>query len=407
MKFFKKSYIQQAIAEEAKGNYKQAAALYSKAEEFEKVGEMYELIGDMSRSFPQKIKAYQQAIRWYNLPGHLEPLAEKLAKTMEIEIRADAKVSPVELHRLSEVAEYYVLAKQWEKAGKIYEELGMYDKATEMYIQGGAIEQVERLAGRKEERDHRVSTAQQYYEDALSYYKVGQRDRAYQAIKQCVSLDTTHPEAQSLSKALNQALQPTDVRRIRISTEESEYIVFGKNKVTIGRKEDNDIVLMRTDVSRYHACIGLRNQTVIVEDLHSSNGTRLNGLRIQKTAIIHSRDVIGIGPNAQFEAYIQQRSSGISASIRPLDTQEIQKRYILFSGEILIGSDSECELHLQPLVPSSSPYLFKMKYQPPYWYLYIHPHVTDVEFNGNPVTKYVVVTARDSVTTGGITLLFD
>ena len=47
MKFLKKSYIQEAIAEEAKGNYKQAAAFYSKAEEFEKVGEMYELLGDI------------------------------------------------------------------------------------------------------------------------------------------------------------------------------------------------------------------------------------------------------------------------------------------------------------------------------------------------------------------------
>ena len=114
MKFRKKSYIQQALAEEAKGNYKQAAAFYSKAEEFEKVGEMYELLGDMSRPLPRKIRAYQQALHWYKLSEHLEPVAAKLAKTMEVEIRADAKVSPVELHRLSEVAEYYALAKQWE-----------------------------------------------------------------------------------------------------------------------------------------------------------------------------------------------------------------------------------------------------------------------------------------------------
>jgi len=407
MKFLKKSYIQEAIAEEAKGNYKQAAAFYSKAEEFEKVGEMYELLGDISRSFPQKIKAYQQAIHWYKLPEHIKAIAEKLAEIMEIEIRADAKVSPVELHRLSKIAEYYALAKQWEKAGKIYEEIGMYDKATEMYIQGGAIEQVEQIASRREERDRRVSTAQQHYEEGLLYCKAGQRDKAHQAITRCLTLDARHTEAQTLLKTLNQALQPSDTRHVRIPIEECEYILFGKNVVTIGRKEDNDIVLMQTDVSRYHARIGLDKQTFIVEDLQSSNGTRLNGLKIQKKADIHNRDVIGIGHSTQFEVCIQQRPSGVSAIIRPPEKQELQKQYILFSGEILIGSESECEIPLQHFGSESIPYLFKMKYQQPYWYLYIHPHSTDVELNGNPVTEYVVLTAGDSITIKGLTILFD
>jgi tetratricopeptide (TPR) repeat protein len=407
MKFLKKSYIQRAIAEEAKGNYKQAAAFYSKAGEFEKVGEMYELIGDMTRAFPPKIRAYQQAIRWYKLPEQLEPLAEKLARTMEAEIREDAKLSPVELQRLPKVAEYYALAKQWEKAGRIYEEVGMYENATEMYIQGGAIEQVEQIANRKEERNHRVFTAQQYYEEGLAYSKAGQRDKAYQAMEQCLNLDEQHPDARSLFQTLSQALQPTDVRRVHIPTEETEYILFGKPIVTIGRKKDNDIVLTQTDVSRYHARIGFNNQAVIVEDLNSSNGTRLNGLRIQKTAAIHHRDVIGIGLGVRFEICIQQHPTGISAIFRPLDHQGLQKRYILFSGELLIGSESECELLVQHLTPSSLPYLFKIRYQQPYWYLYIHPYATNVELNGNFVSNYVVITAGDTITFSGLTLLFD
>jgi hypothetical protein len=408
MKFFKKSYIQQAIAEEAKGNYRQAAALYSKAEEFEKVGEMYELLGDMARSFPQKIKAYQQAIHWYKLPEHLEPAAEKLAKTMEVEIRADAKVSPAELHRLSKVAEYYALAKQWERAGKIYEEVGMYEKATEMYIQGGAVERVEQIASRKGEHDRRVSAAQQHYEECLFYNKTGQRDKAHQAIRRCLTLDAKHIEAQSLLKNLDLILRPTDTQRVRIPIEESEYILFGKSVLTMGRKEDNDIVLSQTDVSRYHARIGLDNQNFIVEDLRSSNGTRLNGLRIQKKVAIHSRDVIEIGHSTQFEVHIQQHPSGASAVIRPSEKQGgVQKQYILFSGEILIGSEEKCEIFLQYFTSASFPYLCKIQYQQPYWYLYIHPHISDVELNGTPVTEYVVIAAGDSMAIEGLILLFE
>lgn len=408
MKFRKKSYIQQALAEKAKGNYKQAAAFYSKAEEFEKVGEMYELLGDMSRPFPQKIRAYQQALHWYKLSEHLEPVAAKLAKTMEVEIRADAKVSPVELHRLSEVAEYYALAKQWEKAGRIYEEAGMYENATEMYIQGGAVEQVEQIASRTEERDRRASMAQQSYEEGVFYNKAGQRDKAHQALRRCLTLDAKHSEAQSLLNTLDQILQPTDTRRVRIPIEEREYILFGKNVATIGRKEDNDIVVMQTDVSRCHAHIGIDKQTVIIEDLHSSNGTRLNGLKIQKKVAIHSRDVIGIGHSTQFEVCIQQHSSGTSAVIRPFKKQaKFEKQYILFSGEILIGSANECEISLQHLTSSSFPHFLKMKYQQPYWYLSIHPHISNVELNDTPVTEYVVITAGDSMTIEGLTLLFE
>ena len=404
MKLLKKSYMREALAEEAKGNYREAAALYSKVEEFEKVGEMYELLGNLAHAFPKKISAYQQALRWYKLPEHLESLAEKLANALEVEIRAN---SAGELQRLSEVAEYYALAKQWEKAGKIYEEIGLYDKATEMYIQGGAIERVEQTASRKADQDRRAVTAQQYYEEGLSYNKTGQRDKTYQALQQCLTLDAQHAEAQSMLKTFSQTLQPTEVRRVRIPTEEREYLLFGKNVVTIGRKEDNDIVVIQPDVSRHHARIGLNNQTFSIEDLDSSNGIKLNGLKIQKTATIHHRDVIGIGLCAQFEVDIRQHSSGVAAIIRPLEIQGVQKRYILFSGEVLIGADSECEIALQYLGSESLPHLFKMKYAPPYWYLYIHPHVVEVEFNGAPVTQYVVITTSDALSIGGLTLLFD
>jgi hypothetical protein len=127
MNFLKKSYRQRAI-QEGKGNYTQAAAFYSKAEEFEKVGEMHELLGDFADTFPAKIRAYQQALRWYRQPDHQEPLAYKLAEIMEADIRADATVSAIESRRLPMVAEYYALAKKWKKAG-ICSRAWMYEES--------------------------------------------------------------------------------------------------------------------------------------------------------------------------------------------------------------------------------------------------------------------------------------
>jgi hypothetical protein len=407
MRFLKKAYIQRAIREEAKGKYKQAAALYSKAEEFDKVGEMHELLGDMARAFPAKIREYQQAIRWYKQAEYLEKIAAKLAKTMEVEIRVDAKVSPIELHRLPKVAEYYALAKQWEKAGKIYEELGMFDEALEMYVQGGHVEHVERISVRKEDRDHRTYSAQQYYEEAEAAYRIGQRDKAYQALKQCLTIEKNHVKARHLFEQLERTLRSSDTRIVRIPITGHEYILLGKNIVTIGRQEGNDIVLRRNDVSRTHARIGFRGHRVLVEDLHSSNGTRINGLRIQQQAEIRDRDVLGIGRSFQFEVRIRKRSTGISASLCSAEREGTQRYYLLFCQEIYIGAAHECELPLPHMSSHLPPQLLTIHCQPPFWYFHFHPDLTDVELNGIAVSKYVVVLPGDTLAFGGINLLFE
>ncbi len=405
MKIFKKAHIQRALVEEAQGNYKQAAAFYSKAEEFEKVGEMYELIGDMERLFPRKIKAYQQAVRWYQQPKHLEPLAAKLAHTMETEIRADRTVSAAEQYRLPKVAEYYAQAKQWGEAGRIYEELGQYDEATQMYIQAGDVERVEQIAARKGRHNHRAYTAQNYYEDALAACQVGRRDKAWRDLQQCLTLDAEHQEANTFLTALKEELHPRAVQRVRAPLEECEFVLVAKPVVTIGRKEDNDIPLAETDISRYHARFGFHRQRVLVEDLQSSNGTRVNGLRIQKTAVLHDRDLLGFGLHTQFEVRLHQHETGLAAILCPREARHFPQRYIVFTGEILMGADYDtCAVHLRHL---SLPYLFKIKYQQPYWYVYLHPNVTDAEFNGTPVSEYVVVASGDQMTFAEETLLFD
>lgn len=408
MKLRKSTDPPEALAEEAKGNYAQAAALYAQAGAFEKVGEMYELLGDLTRDMPEKIKAYQQAIHWYKQPEHLEPAAAKIAVVMEAEIRADNAISPSERYRLADVAEYYARAKQWEKAGKIYEELHLDDQATEMYIQGGAIEQIERLASLKKSRVHQQVTAQQLYTDGQAFLKVGMRDKAQHALQQCLQLDEHHADARALLSTFSQGLLPLETRRIHIPSEDREYVLFAKSVITIGRKEDNDIVVMNQDVSRSHARVGLKNQAFLVEDHGSSNGTRLNGLRIQKTAVLHDRDMLGIGLHQQFEVFLQQRPSGMSALLRPVPEQENRKqRYLIFSGDLLIGADCECDLALQTLMAPALPYLFKLAYKAPYWSLAIHPHALNVELNGVAVSDYVVVIAGDALVVNGVSILFE
>ncbi len=69
---------------------------------------------------------------------------------------------------------------------------------------------------------------------------------------------------------------------------------ISKDKVRIGRSNDNDLILADNAVSRYHTEIQKRKNDYILADLGSYNGTRLNGKSIQKVFLKHG-DKIQIG----------------------------------------------------------------------------------------------------------------
>ncbi len=67
-----------------------------------------------------------------------------------------------------------------------------------------------------------------------------------------------------------------------------------RHLVTIGRHADQDLVLADTYVSRRHAVLRETSLGYEIEDLDSSHGTYLNGVRIQ-SAKLHSGDVLQFG----------------------------------------------------------------------------------------------------------------
>ncbi len=68
-----------------------------------------------------------------------------------------------------------------------------------------------------------------------------------------------------------------------------------RNITVIGRREDCDLRIPLGEVSRKHCRLIAENESVRVEDLGSSNGTFLNGQRIQE-APVNPGDVVQIGP---------------------------------------------------------------------------------------------------------------
>lgn len=77
--------------------------------------------------------------------------------------------------------------------------------------------------------------------------------------------------------------------------DQGKHFVLGGSTVRIGRESSNEIQLLDSEASRSHAEITTsENGNCTLEDLHSSNGTKINGVRISSRPL-RSGDRIEIG----------------------------------------------------------------------------------------------------------------
>jgi len=81
-------------------------------------------------------------------------------------------------------------------------------------------------------------------------------------------------------------------------------------KTTLGRKEDNNIVLSSSKISKNHCVLEIKNNELTVKDLNSSNGTFVNGFLVQEKKLI-SGDQILVG-NFVFQVVNTQSNKKIN-----------------------------------------------------------------------------------------------
>ncbi len=90
-----------------------------------------------------------------------------------------------------------------------------------------------------------------------------------------------------------------------------------RSTISIGRDPGNQVVIQDSQVSRQHARITPQGGLMVVEDLGSTNGTRVNGLRITGPHTLAHRDEIGLGDNVTLIFYGQPSDSGGQTVVGP------------------------------------------------------------------------------------------
>jgi pSer/pThr/pTyr-binding forkhead associated (FHA) protein/tetratricopeptide (TPR) repeat protein len=87
------------------------------------------------------------------------------------------------------------------------------------------------------------------------------------------------------------------MQKLLIEDDEGKTVVVPliRDEITIGRQEGNTIRLSEQNVSRRHARLVRRQGALLLEDLSSYNGTKLNGAVLSASAPLKDGDVILIG----------------------------------------------------------------------------------------------------------------
>lgn len=87
-------------------------------------------------------------------------------------------------------------------------------------------------------------------------------------------------------------------------------VLLTKDRMTLGRRPYNDIVIDNLAVSGEHAVLETSGQAVYLEDLNSTNGTYVNGRAVKKQ-LLNNGDAVEIG-KYQIK-YVQEAGSDAAA----------------------------------------------------------------------------------------------
>lgn len=98
-------------------------------------------------------------------------------------------------------------------------------------------------------------------------------------------------------------------------------IDINKDLIIVGRKDDCDVRLDHKSVSKMHCVLVKTDGLLLLRDLDSTNGTRVNGTRVRRAALLpndqlsiaHYKFRIFLGPDVVEEAHIEEHTQQLNS----------------------------------------------------------------------------------------------
>jgi pSer/pThr/pTyr-binding forkhead associated (FHA) protein len=103
------------------------------------------------------------------------------------------------------------------------------------------------------------------------------------------------------------------------------YELIEDNTIAVGRSLDNQVVLEDTTVSHHHAVFDTHNGVFLVRDMNSTNGTRVNGMRITETKLSNGDQVRFGSVEVRFESDLRKSSQPMPPKYLGVNPDDIAK----------------------------------------------------------------------------------
>ena len=140
----------------------------------------------------------------------------------------------------------------------------------------------------------------------------------------------------------------------------SPAIEIVKDLVLVGRKEDCDLRLEHKSVSKMHCVIVKTDGLLLLRDLGSTNGTRVNGTRVRRAALLPNDQLniagykfrVHLGPDAAPAA--KKAPAAVSDQTQHLDAKEVAHLLKQSKGDDS-DEDSDEAPAAQPLLRNQLP----------------------------------------------------
>jgi pSer/pThr/pTyr-binding forkhead associated (FHA) protein len=130
-----------------------------------------------------------------------------------------------------------------------------------------------------------------------------------------------------------------------------ERVVSEKKRISIGRTNDNDVILENRGVSRKHAQIEFNDNAAVIIDNESLNGTFVNNRKITEE-ILHDDDTITIGKyNLVYHSQVSRQDSpaGLDGTmvlktkkqVEMVEKDKLEREIVTrMGGSVLLGEEN-------------------------------------------------------------------
>jgi pSer/pThr/pTyr-binding forkhead associated (FHA) protein len=142
-----------------------------------------------------------------------------------------------------------------------------------------------------------------------------------------------------------------------IPVEGGEPIEIVKDMILVGRREECDLNLDHKSVSKLHCVIVKTDGLLLVRDLGSTNGTRVNGQRVRRAALLPN-DQLHIA-SVKFRVYLGPGDPPVmgSENTQRIEADELQRLLSKSDSD----DDSSDEIPGQPVVQNVLPDVYDNK----------------------------------------------